>query len=262
MGRGGQSRRSAEVRAQSGLLKPVFGEWLDWYTGRTGFASVRSAASLRFFPRRVHTHLCPASKVWLAILMHTARTAIPRRRFLVAVIGVSALVVLYQPLELDDLPYGLRAGGKTAPVLWAIAAALWIWAIMRFDALAGWAERNRVALLRTARWLSLYWAAIFVALFYVMWIAGRLSLGRWPPRDMMDDPKGILPCAVLYMAICGWFWLFPLALAVPHFVRAQLAPHPKLNGHIRDFIVTVGLIAAAAIWWDTDPHSLVRWFKD
>ena len=192
-----------------------------------------------------------------------ATSTVPvRRRWWIAAAGIVAVAVLYEPLELDDLPRALRGGGATAPVLWAIVAALWIWSVARFERIAAWYGRNRIAVLQTARRLGICWAPIFVGLFYVMWVLGRLSLGHWPPRNMNDDPKGIFACAIVHMIIIGWFWLFPVAVITPHVVRAKLMPERRVLGHVGDFVVTAALVAATVMWWELDTHSLPRWFKD
>ncbi len=190
----------------------------------------------------------------------------PRRlssRLIVAAVGILVLIALYDPLELDDLPNSL-GGARTAVVLWMVVGAIWCGAMLRIEAVYSWAQRHRGGLLRLLRHSAVYYGPILVALFYLMWVLGRLWLGFWPRAIPMHDPKGIPPCAVVHLLICGWFWLWPVAVFLPigRFIHARLTHRRHASEHLFELTSTLLLIAVSAWWLVTDPHQLVRWFLD
>jgi hypothetical protein len=103
---------------------------------------------------------------------------------------------------------------------------------------------------------------ILVALFYLMWVSARISLGRWPYTGGRDDPKGIFGTAIVYGAICIWFWIGIVALGAP-LVRAGVARDVREEKRaVRDFALTLALIVAAFAFILDDPHRLLTWFLD
>jgi hypothetical protein len=47
------------------------------------------------------------------------------------------------------------------------------------------------------RYAMILHGPITVALFYLMWVSARISLGRWPRYGGADDPKGIFETAIV-----------------------------------------------------------------
>jgi hypothetical protein len=167
----------------------------------------------------------------------------------------------------------------TSLTLMAASLAAWSWATVRLG--RAWRpmpvraplplpiavlEMPRVRsprLASTTRWLLIFHGPILVALFYLMWLSARLSLGRWPYLTGRDDPALIPGTMLLYGLICGWFWFGAAALAAPLFrlgrAVAQRAPTRLAAG---DFALTAVLLFAALGYLSLEPHGLMTWFRD
>lgn len=182
----------------------------------------------------------------------------------VAAGGVALVAALYHPLELDDLPHGLRADGLGPSILWSVVGALWVWSVVQLDVTWPWFLRHRAALVAAARYGGLYYGLILVALFYAMYAGARLSLGFWPPKTMAYDPAGIVGSAIVHMLICGWFWYWPVALLIPlvRLYRAVARRTESPRHSLAELAVTLLFAAYAYVWLKTDPHNLVTWFLD
>lgn len=189
----------------------------------------------------------------------------PARRAMVCIAGLAvfaaALPWLYDEL---DIPYGIRADGYTGRVLCLLAVAGWIALTLRFNVVKDWAERNRRALMGVARVASVGYGAIFVGLFYLMWLLGRVEAGVWP-RAYNPDPKELLGSAICYVLICSWAWLLPVAVIFPlaraGLIWRQASVRARLVG-LAEVVLTLALMGMAVRWISDDPHRIVRWFLD
>jgi hypothetical protein len=193
-------------------------------------------------------------------MQQTKLARFPTRLF-VAQAGVLIVAVLWAPLELGEFPGSLR---PAVPIVWGLIAALWLWTMWRWETVWNWARAHRTALLSAAAWGGVFYGAILVGLFYLMWLLGRLWMGQWPRAIPMHDPNGMPPTAVIHMLICGWFWYWPVALALPigRFIHAHKNRKPRATIHLLECGITLVFIMAATLWLTSDPHQLVRWFLD
>lgn len=190
----------------------------------------------------------------------------PARRATVCIAGLAvfaaALPWVYDEL---DIPYGIRADGYTGRVLCLLAVAGWIALTLRFNVVKDWAERNRRALTNVARVASVGYGAIFVGLFYLMWLLGRLDLGVWPQAIPMHDPKGTAGSAIGYAMICVWASGLPVALI---FTLVRISFDWR-RGTLRarfvgllEVALMLAFMGMAILWVSEDPHELVHWFLD
>ncbi len=121
--------------------------------------------------------------------------------------------------------------------------------------LAGWLS----ALSRRLRWAFILHGPILVALFYLLWVAGALEHGRWTNLGSSQDPTEYFLTAIVYVAICTWFWLGIAAFLLP-ILQAGSATHP--TRHLLDFTATLALLLLSLAYLLTDPHRLLSWFAD
>lgn len=182
----------------------------------------------------------------------------------VAAGGVAIVAALYHPLELDDLPGALRAGGLGASLLWSVLGVLWVLAVVRLDVTWPWLQHHRAAFFTAARYGGIYYGLILVALFYAMYAGARLSLGYWPPATGLYDPKGMVGSALVHLLICGWFWYWPVALLLPlvRLYRAITQRTANSRHSLAELAVTLLFMAYAYAWLQLDSHNLVSWFLD
>jgi hypothetical protein len=211
--------------------------------------------------------------------------ATPARNFALTSAAFVALSLL--PCVMNAFPHHFsrafseHARGWSASSLTIMAAVLaaWSWAALRVGrAWLDWraqgrspvagvvalAERVPAGARAIGRVALILHGPILVALFYLMWVSARLSLGRWPRYGGADDPKFIVGTSLVYWAICAWFWLGTLALALPLFrAGATLARRDGTAAKaILEFAITLALMVAAFGFILTDPHHLFTWFLD
>ena len=104
---------------------------------------------------------------------------------------------------------------------------------------------------------------IELGLIHLALVAARVSLGRWPQRFGMDDPKDLtgIGAAAYYLASLGFF-LVPMSLA---FVLVGVTMY-AVRGHARRgvmFIVVAAVSwAAAIVIARMDPARAMVWFMD
>jgi hypothetical protein len=104
-------------------------------------------------------------------------------------------------------------------------------------------------------------AGAFPILVHALFVLARLTLGHWPHRLGMNDPKS--------MPIVKWFHL-PVALTIPlSFVGAALLVLVLLAAGVKGrWIACLRILTflgfAAAAWYIAiiDPAQAVKWFMD
>lgn len=203
------------------------------------------------------------------------------RRLAFASTGFAALTALPFLMNAFPVPFSRafseHARSWSAASLTIMAAALvaWGWSALRLGReWRRWHQtrgrllsHGRECLERPAplvRALLILQGPILVALFYLMWLSARVSLGRWPSMGGMDDPKGIAGTSILYWTICVWFWFGALALAWPLFrTGTAVARRDGTAGEpVRDLVLTAALLFGSLIFISANPHDLFRWFLD
>jgi hypothetical protein len=194
-------------------------------------------------------------------------TSLPRAAshpapFIVAAVLSAALL----PLAMDDMPRAIRYGGITRALITAIVCGLCIWVAFRPGvARAWWAHVRASERVNTVtRWACVLHGPILVALFYLMWFAGRLTLGFWPPAAPMYDPKGMPATAVIYLLIYGWVWLAAVALvlALYQLGRAIALRPATAFRRFTDLCTMIGLWVPTIVYFAVDPNDLLKWFFD